>query len=144
MAYRKIAENRWERFKNRIAVDPVTGCWNWNLTTKNGYGESMIGGYATLAHRAVWIFLRGPIPQGLDLDHLCRNRGCVNPDHLEPVTRKVNLRRGFEARGCKNGHPYNVDDFSEVRRSNGTIERRCKICHCERNKRAKRAKRGRI
>lgn len=144
MAYRQIPHNRWIRFKKRISVDAETGCWVWDKPTLSGYGESMINGYATLAHRALWIFLRGPIPDGLDLDHLCRNRACVNPDHLEPVTRRVNLRRGFEARGCINGHPYHPDDFSEVRRKSGIIERRCKICHRARNKKAKAAKRLRL
>lgn len=134
---------RWHRFAARISVCSDSGCWNWDKATKNGYGESMVDGQRALAHRAVWIFLRGEIPAGLDLDHLCRNRACVNPDHLEPVTRRVNLRRGFEARGCINGHHYRPEDFSEVRRKNGVIERRCKVCHRERNKRAKAAKKAR-
>lgn len=144
MAYRSINKNRWKRFQKRISVDEKTGCWNWDKLTRHGYGESSIDGYATLAHRAVWIFLRGDIPGNLDLDHLCRNRSCVNPDHLEPVTRQENLRRGFEARGCVNGHPYDPEQFSEVRRSNGVIERRCKKCHRERNRRAKARKMAKL
>ena len=144
MAYRQIHENRWERFKKRITVDPDTGCWNWEkVANYGGYGVSSLHGVRTVAHRAVWQFLRGDIPEGMDLDHLCRNRQCVNPDHLEPVTRSENLTRGFEARGCINGHPYDPAEFSIVHHSSGKTQRRCKICHRARNKLAKARKRER-
>lgn len=76
-------------------VDPETGCWNFTgSVSKDGYGRRSFDGKMTTAHRSVYEQLRGPIPDGLDLDHLCRNRRCVNPDHLEPVTRRVNVMRG--------------------------------------------------
>lgn len=70
-------------------------CWAWQGSiAPNGYGK--LGG--SWAHRLSYETFVGPIPEGLDLDHLCRNRGCVNPDHLEPVTRKENLRRGLRGK----------------------------------------------
>lgn len=139
MAYRMIPETRMRQFQRRIRKDAADGCWNWTgPMTWNGYGITRFKGKNTTAHRAFWRFMRGEIPDGMDLDHLCRNRLCVNTDHLEQVTRSENLRRGFESRGCVNGHPYKPEDFSIVRRSDGSTERRCKVCHRERNGRAKR------
>lgn len=125
--------------------EPVTesGCWIWTAaTTGNGYGVFYLGGKLLTAHRASYILYRGSVPDGLDVDHLCRNRLCVNPNHLEIVTRSINLKRGLEARGCKNGHPFSIETFSEVRRSDGRIERRCILCHRIRNRRAKRRMRS--
>lgn len=83
-------------------VDPETGCWNWcGAKQPNGYGRCGIPGggkRTTVAHRWYYERQHGPVSADLDLDHLCRNRGCVNPAHLEPVTRAVNAWRG---RGCK-------------------------------------------
>lgn len=74
------------------------GCWIWKgYVAKHGYGYQG----RVPAHRAVYIEHRGVIPPGLDLDHLCRVRACVNPDHLEPVTRAENLRRGKNVRFTK-------------------------------------------
>lgn len=75
-----------------------TGCWIWALNyTHDGYGRysrTVDGGqHSGPAHRAIWEEMRGPIPEGLQLDHLCRQRDCVNPDHLEPVTNAENVRR---------------------------------------------------
>jgi hypothetical protein len=78
-------------------VDASGDCWEWTGYRSNlGYGVSSGKGIKSRqAHRALWLELVGPIVGNLDLDHLCRNRGCVNPDHLEPVTRRENMRRGI-------------------------------------------------
>jgi hypothetical protein len=71
------------------------GCWEWNGGhDHNGYAVFYADGRQYKAHRWGYEHFVQPVPKGLDLDHLCRNRGCVNPDHLEPVTRRENLRRG--------------------------------------------------
>lgn len=75
-------------------VDPESGCWHWALSiTPRGYGQARRDGHQS-AHRWVYSLLRGPIPEGMQLDHLCRCKDCVNPDHLEPVTPGENTRRG--------------------------------------------------
>lgn len=96
-------------------VDDVTGCWNWTRTIQpNGYGRISIDGRMVYTHRAAFEAFVGPVPVGLELDHLCRNRRCCNPAHLEAVTRRENLLRGDTLtaahaagrdcghRGCKN------------------------------------------
>lgn len=82
---------------NRIEVEPgpaLTGCWQWLKAVKDaGYAVAEINGRMHRMHRTAFVSFRGEIPTGLDLDHLCRNRSCVNPWHLEPVTRSENLNR---------------------------------------------------
>lgn len=79
----------------RYEVDPVTGCWNWlGYVGKNGYpGTISWKGQLASAHRIFYIRFKGPIPEGMELDHSCFNRRCVNPEHTEPVTTRVNARR---------------------------------------------------
>lgn len=74
-------------------VIQVSGCWNWvGGQSSDGYGVwSLRGAVTRRAHRIMYERHKGPIPQGLQLDHLCRNRLCVNPDHLEPVTNRENI-----------------------------------------------------
>jgi hypothetical protein len=82
------------RFWNKVAAVKGGGCWYWMAGLfRGGYGQFRFG-RNTRAHRVAYEALVGEIPAGLDLDHLCRVRHCVNPEHLEPVTRKENIRRG--------------------------------------------------
>ena len=98
-----------QRFWDKVQVDE-SGCWEWTACRlPNGYGQFWHSGRLSLAHRVSYQCLVGPIPDGLELDHLCRTRGCVNPSHLEAVTRNENILRGMmstHARGaelCRKG-----------------------------------------
>jgi len=83
-----------DSFEDGFEVDNATGCWEWlRYRDKEGYGRFAFGPKNAMAHRAAYVLEIGAIPEGLDLDHLCRNRGCVNPEHLEIVTRQENIRR---------------------------------------------------
>lgn len=123
-------------------VNKTDTCWLWTgQQTYNGYGTfvfrktSKIKGQG--AHRAVYRTLVGEIPEGLTLDHLCRVRLCVNPDHLEPVTMAENVRRSPRATSptCKYGHFYKEQSPYYIKRG----ARRCHTCHA-----TKQLNRGRI
>jgi len=115
-----------ERLWAKIQPEPNGGCWLWDgATLRGGYGAFGVPGIGRLAHRVSYILYRGPIPDGLQLDHLCRVRCCVNPWHLEPVTLAENLRRGNGSKPnatCQKGHPL-TDPIVE---RDG--KRRCRIC----------------
>lgn len=104
-------------------VTQAGDCWEWNAyRTPNGYGRFMDQGRCLYAHRVAYEFMVGPIPVGLQLDHLCRNRSCCNPAHLDPVPPAVNTQRGERATAthCPQGHPYGT------RPENG--KRACRAC----------------
>jgi len=88
----KLGRSGYVKFTDQIAKDD---CWTWTgPTTAGGYGLFRTEqGWVQVAHRAAFEHYVGPVPKGLHLDHLCRNRACVNPAHLEPVTASVNMRR---------------------------------------------------
>lgn len=103
-----------ERFWSKVAKADGNGCWNWMASlNSDGYGQFTINRRPLRAHRYAYELLKDAIPAGLVLDHACRNRRCVNPDHLEPVTNRENVLRGIglSAIGarrtqCVNGHPF--------------------------------------
>lgn len=100
----RFVQNHHGRARNVPAcgyvIDPETGCWNWMLAVgkRHGYGLTRLNGNTALAHVRSYVEHVGAVPAGFELDHLCRNRRCVNPSHLEPVTKAVNQRRGLNSK----------------------------------------------
>ena len=118
------------KFFLRVDTHGENGCWLWTgAKNANGYGSF---GYTTkktkLAHRYSYEILRGPI-EAQTLDHLCRVRACVNPDHLEPCSLNENIDRSpvhnRHKQHCKNGHPLSGPNLLI---EGGTTARRCRIC----------------
>lgn len=104
------------------------GCWEWTACRDaDGYGCVHWKGSCQLAHRVMYESFVGPIPEDLELDHLCRNRGCVRPDHLEPVTQLTNQQRGLRATSevCSKGHRF--DEANTYRCRDGS--RQCRRCN---------------
>jgi len=134
-----------ERIIRSVAIDE-NGCWRWQLSINNwGYARLglNVGGKTTTttAHRASYEVFRGDIPEDYDVDHLCRVRDCVNPDHLEAVTRSENLRRsaltgnkpGARKGRCAVGHSMSGDNV--IRRTYSYGSRTyCRQCHLDRIK----------
>ena len=128
------------RFMERFTVGD--GCWEWTASrTSAGYGNLRLTDRNVYAHRASYELFVGPIPAGLQIDHLCRNRACVRPDHLEPVTQQENIRRGMGGESsrskthCPQGHPYDEANTRIGRRGDGTQFRLCRTCERERDRR---------
>ena len=102
--YRQRFKSYEERLREKIVILP-NGCHQWaGCKGPAGYGVFWMHSRRWLAHRASYELFVGAIPEGLELDHLCRNRMCVNPAHLEPVTHRENIIRG-KSNVCKFGHP---------------------------------------
>ena len=121
-----------------------SGCWEWrrHIHKRSGYGQIGVDKKVRYVHRVAWEIHRGPIPDGLDLDHLCRVRHCCNPDHLEPVTRSENILRGLvptmnvererAKTHCPHGHAYAGPNLYVDKRG----WRKCLTCHYSRHGRA--------
>lgn len=137
-----MAKTLLQRFEDKVMKDPNSGCWLWTgALASNGYGHIMGETKQDLAHRVSYRLHVGEIPKGLNLDHLCRVRSCVNPDHLEPVTHAENVRRGLSpamftkaaiARGhakthCPSGHPFSLENTYTYNSPTGP-HRACRIC----------------
>lgn len=125
-----LEERFWEK------VDATGDCWDWTaMRTKDGYGRFSVGGKPVPAVHVAWELLIGPIPAGLEPDHLCRNPPCVNVgSHIEWVTPLENGRRGqsLQARNarkthCPRGHPYTESNI--YRRPGSPAARYCRTCH---------------
>lgn len=121
------------RFWSKVNERP-DGCWEWTGSRNlRGYGQISVDGRTCAAHRIAYELIVGPIPDELTIDHLCSNKWCVNPDHLEPVTGAENTRRAWENRAdaprarqthCYKGHPYSGDNVYTDKRG----RRFCRAC----------------
>lgn len=135
------------RFWAKVDFLNPDGCWRWTASIRktDGYGQFRLGKRIVKAHRFAYALLLGEPPQGLVLDHRCRVRECVRPDHLEPVTIAENNRRGTAAEAvramharrthCKHGHEFTPENTAQ-----GTNGRRCRTCTRNLNREYRRRK----
>jgi hypothetical protein len=127
-----MARQPINRFWKKVIPEPMSGCWLWTgCVTQAGYGQFHWNGRVSTAHRFAYEYFVGPIPDGLHIDHLCRNPFCVNPRHIEPVTVAENLDRGIQGQikrrtHCKRGHPMTPDNWY-INKGNGS--KTCRTCH---------------
>lgn len=127
---------RCQRLPDRFwaKVDKTDTCWLWTGSTNGRYGQFSVDGKTAYAHRVSWVVTNGPLPEGRELDHLCRVHRCVRPDHLEPVTRRENLLRGETLAAsnaaklsCKFGHLFDSRNTRIAHRPAGPA-RVCRAC----------------
>jgi hypothetical protein len=126
------------RFWRKVSPAPADACWIWHgAINSQGYGNVGRFSRTYLTHRVAYELTHGPVPEGLDLDHTCRNRACVNPAHLEPVTFLANMRRRYAKKPderethCLQGHELTPENTSWIQSSG---QRRCRTCALDRKR----------
>lgn len=130
-----LLEQRAKKFWSQ--VDKTESCWNWKRGLRNGYGAPWFKGRKSeYAHRISYELLVGKIPKGMEIDHLCRNRACCNPSHLEVVSAKENTLRGIgitainsKKTKCINGHLFTLINTYKYKTKDGFIKRYCRVCN---------------
>jgi hypothetical protein len=135
-----LTDGQIKRFFKK--VNKTSGCWIWIGAINNyGYGMVQINGSKHSAHRISYEIAKGAIADNLQIDHLCRNRRCINPEHLEAITQKENLLRGetIAAKNkskthCPKGHPYSKKNTIMKNKGGGYRSRQCRICRNEKEK----------
>jgi hypothetical protein len=144
-----MTSNELERFWPKVRVTPF-GCWVWTAyRNSGGYGQFSVDGTGKRAHRVAYEHFVGSIPEGLQIDHICRRRECVNPAHMEPVTNRENSLRGvsFSAKNarkthCKHGHEFSKANTMIFRRKPSGIHRMCRVCDLRSNRKCYRARKA--
>lgn len=124
-----------ERFLKNLSIEAVTDCWNFKCTGKNGYGVFGIKGKSFSAHRVSWSIFKGTMDTSLVIDHKCRNRACVNPEHLRLVTKKVNnlensispVALNKEKTHCKRGHEFTLENTYKSKEGRGCLK--CRLIY---------------
>jgi len=152
-----MSKNIIQRFMKHVRIDPITECWEWiGSKDRDGYGIFFLNSKPVFAHRFSYIHFYGSFPDGLVTDHVCRNRCCVNPLHLDAVTVEENNRRALPFYGngklgtprtkCKHGHDLSGDNVlvHHDRTKRGTVRQRvrCKLCEHSRDKNRYRTKKS--
>ena len=149
-----------DEYPDRVMPEPNSGCWFWTGATARGYGVVRRFGVVRGAHRVAFLLENGYLPprpsyhhkrhlKALVLDHLCRNRACCNPDHLQVVTMEENKRRGYAHKKsrppkthCKRGHPLSGDNLYINPANGGRVCRACRVIRQRRYSEMRRAKRA--
>lgn len=129
-----------ERFLSKVNIIPG-GCWLWTAYSEKGYGQFYYKGKTQKSHRVSYELFVGEIPEGLEIDHLCKVTNCVNPEHLEPVTGKINRLRSNDMANqnrqkthCKHGHEFTEENTLLCHRERcvNKVERICRQCSHDR------------
>jgi hypothetical protein len=121
-----------EDIERKISFDSRSGCWLWTgCENGRGYGVVFLNGTKTYVHRYLYELMVSTIPEGMELDHLCRTPACVNPTHLDAVTHQQNMRRhGATKTMCKHGHKYTPEN-TYFRPGGSRYCRRCQMGRCQ-------------